>query len=292
LLLAAVVGGLGGNVQHPLASTMVARAYEGGRRATAIGTLNFAGDLGKVAAPALVTLTTVSLGWRTTLLVLGVFGLLFSLVVGLARAWVDPPRSAGGASSSPGPGAAGVSAMKGPYWLLATVGMLDATGRAAGLTFLPFGLAARGLNAGEISLVLGLVFAGGAVGKFVCGILGERLGPFAIVLVTEVAASIALLALLVSPLGLVFGLAVVFGFGLNGTSSVLYAAVAGLVPEGKRGRGYGLYYTATESAAALAPLLYGLLADRVGLSATFVVMAALTVAVIPLTSPLRRDLRV
>jgi MFS transporter, FSR family, fosmidomycin resistance protein len=293
LLLASLLGGLGGNVQHPLASAMVARAYEGGRRAAAIGTLNFAGDLGKVAAPALVTLTAVSLGWRTTLVLLGVFGLVFSVAVGLARHWVDPPRLTPPSDATmAGTGAGNAGARHGSYRLLTVIGMLDATGRAAGLTFLPFGLAARGLNAGEISLVLGLVFAGGALGKFVCGFLGERLGPFAIVVATEFAAAAALLGLLVSPVGLVLGLAVVFGFGLNGTSSVLYAAVAGMVPEGKRGRGYGLYYTGTESAAAVAPLVYGVLADRIGLAPIFVIMAALTIAVIPLTSPLRRELRV
>ena len=50
----AFLAGLGGNFQHPCASTMVARAFDRGRRGTAIGTLNFAGDLGKMAAPALV----------------------------------------------------------------------------------------------------------------------------------------------------------------------------------------------------------------------------------------------
>jgi MFS family permease len=81
------------------------------------------------------------------------------------------------------------------------------------------------------------------------------------------------------------GLAVVFGFGLNGTSSVLYAAVASLVPDGKRGRGYGLYYTVIDVAAAIATFLYGLLADWTGLDWTFAVMALLTLA-LPLRSRL------
>ena len=93
LLILAVLAGLGGNFQHPLASTMVARAFEGGRRGTAIGTLNFAGDLGKMAAPALVGLIALPFGWRAALLALGVFGLAFSVVMWLLKAWVNPPRS-------------------------------------------------------------------------------------------------------------------------------------------------------------------------------------------------------
>ncbi len=39
LLLASIVGGLGGNSQHPVASAIVSRLFDSGRRATAIGTL-------------------------------------------------------------------------------------------------------------------------------------------------------------------------------------------------------------------------------------------------------------
>src|SRR6266487_5616040 len=49
LLGLTVLGGLGGNTQHPLAAALVSRRAPPGRRATAVGTLNFAGDLGKMA---------------------------------------------------------------------------------------------------------------------------------------------------------------------------------------------------------------------------------------------------
>ena len=93
LLGMAVLAGLGGNLQHPLAASLVARAYAGGRRGLAIGTLNFAGDLGKLAAPGLVTVVAPGFGWRVTLVGLGLFGVLFSAAVGLARRWVRPPAA-------------------------------------------------------------------------------------------------------------------------------------------------------------------------------------------------------
>ena len=55
LLVMSVAGGLGGGFQHPLASGMVSRAYDDSGRATAVGTVNFAGDLGKLLAPPIVT---------------------------------------------------------------------------------------------------------------------------------------------------------------------------------------------------------------------------------------------
>jgi MFS family permease len=108
---------------------------------------------------------------------------------------------------------------------------------------------------------------------------------------TEVVTAGALLALLGAPLAWAFACLIPLGFVLNGTSSVLYAAVAGLVHAGKRARGYGLYYTATQLASAIAPILYGLLADRAGLAPTFVAMAAVTALIVPLTFGTARALR-
>jgi len=289
LLVVAIAGGLGGNFQHPLASAMVARAFESGRRGTAIGTLNFAGDLGKMAAPALVALLAFTFGWRVTLATLGAFGLVFSLGVGLARSWVRPPEPMPTHHTDDGTRREAGS-IPPAYWLLGLVGMLDSSTRAASLTFLPFVLQGRGVSPAEVGLLFGLLFAGGAVGKFFCGRLGDSFGPFPVVVLTEGATALALLGLVWGPLGWALGLTVVFGFALNGTSSVFYGAVATLVPEGKRGRGYGLYYTGVQLAAAVAPLGYGLVADTAGLGWTFGAMAALTVSIVPLAAPIRRRL--
>src|SRR5262245_56209937 len=48
LVLALVVGGLGASTQHPLASALMARAFAGPRSLKALGTYNFAGDVGKM----------------------------------------------------------------------------------------------------------------------------------------------------------------------------------------------------------------------------------------------------
>src|SRR5688500_13307418 len=74
LLIASAAAGLGGNVQHPVASAVVARLYDAGRRATAIGTLNFAGDVGKVLAPLIVWLAAAIAGWRGGFMALGAGG--------------------------------------------------------------------------------------------------------------------------------------------------------------------------------------------------------------------------
>ena len=79
------------------------------------------------------------------------------------------------------------------------------------------------------------------------------------------------------------------GFGLNGTSSVLYANVAAFGPRGRRSRTYGYYYTLTES-ASIAPFIYGRLADLTSLRATMAVMAAATALILPASLALRGHL--
>ncbi|MGH2368488.1 MAG: MFS transporter, partial [Chloroflexota bacterium] len=179
----------------------------------------------------------------------------------------------------------------GAFAALTAIGVLDAAARGASLTFIPFLLQAKGLDAASMGFYFAVLFGAGAAGKFVCGPLGDRYGSVATIAVTELVTAGALLGLLGAPAGWVLAALLPLGFVLNGTSSVLYAAVAGLVETRRRARGYGLYYTCSQMASALAPVLYGLLADRAGLPTTFVAMAAVTALIVPLTLVAGRGLR-
>jgi MFS family permease len=58
------IGGLGAAVQHPLASSMVSKAYNDDGRRVALGTYNFSGDVGKFLFPALGAVLLSQIGWR------------------------------------------------------------------------------------------------------------------------------------------------------------------------------------------------------------------------------------
>ena len=94
------------------------------------------------------------------------------------------------------------------------------------LTYLPFLLLEKGLRLDVIGIALGLTFAGGATGKFVCGVLAERLGIIRTVILTEAATGLGIFALLSLPVQPALALLPVLGVALNGTSSVLYGTVA------------------------------------------------------------------
>lgn len=275
-------GGLGGNIQHPVATGIISRVYDGPRRASAIGTLNFAGDIGKVIAPVIVGVVAAYADWRTALLVLGTIGLLFAIGYGLTMP--EPDRAARPSQHVTETGTTDGWGIRrwDLFLILILVGVLDAAARGAALTFVPFVLADKGMDIAGLSVYLTILFAAGAAGKFLCGPLADRFGNVAAIVVTELLTAGALIGLLNAPTYLVVLTLIPLGFALNGTSSVLYATVATLVDPHRRARGYGVYFTCTLLSSALAPIAYGALADATNLGFAVSILAAITALIAPL----------
>ncbi len=281
LVVVSFVAGLGGGTQHPLASSMVSRAYDDRGRSTAVGTVNFAGDLGKMAAPAVGGLLAGALGWRGTFRAVGIAGAAFMGALALARRAVDIPRAdreseAGGDLPDEGGNFKGFVA-------LSVIGFLDSTARGGSLAFLPFVLEDKGMSVGMISVMLFVLFVGGAAGKFVCGWLGERFEPVRLIWWSKGLTAALLVAVLMAPVQAMVPLILLLGLGLNGTSSVLYATLAGLIPPGRRARMYGYFYTTNEGGTIAAPVLYGRIADVFNLRVAIFSMSAVTALILPVS---------
>jgi len=291
LLLFLLLAGLGSGVQHPLSSSIVSKAYENGPRRVALGTYNFSGDLGKVVVPALVALASAVVGWRRAAPAYGAVGLLAALGIFLVlrRLAAGARRDDGARDADRGKGGWGIRDRKG-FQALSAVHVIDNTTRTAFLTFLPFLLIAKGSTVQAVGLALALVFAGGAVGKFVCGALAERLGVIRTVVLTELVTGGGILALLGLPLAPALALLPVLGIGLNGTSSVLYGTVADLVTPERRARAYGLFYTLGVGSGSVAPFFYGLGSDLWGVPTTLTIVGLLVFTTIPLSQLLRAPL--
>jgi MFS transporter, FSR family, fosmidomycin resistance protein len=289
LLSVLLVAGIGSGVQHPLSSSLVSRAYETGPRRAALGTYNFSGDIGKVVVPAAVALAATVVGWRTASMAYGVIGVFAALGILGVLARLTPEmldtddRSAQAATTAAG---WGIRDARG-FVALTAIGMIDNATRTGFLTFLPFALIAKGSSVAGVGTALALLFAGGAVGKFVCGIVAERLGVIRTVVLTEAATTLCIMSILAAPLPVALAIMPVMGVALNGTSSVLYGTVADLVTAERRSRAYGLYYTVTIATSALSPSVYGLVSDVAGVSTTLVIVAVVVLATIPLCLALR-----
>jgi FSR family fosmidomycin resistance protein-like MFS transporter len=289
LAAALLAGGAGSSTQHPLASALIARAYDGAGARAALGTYNFAGDLGKMAIPASLAWLLVLMPWRSALGLIGVGGLAVAAAVLLLL-----PR--GLAASSTAPTVSGQEPAARPrgrlaFPLLLTIGVLDSGTRMGFLAFLPFILREKGATAPMIGLALTLVFAGGAAGKLACGLLGAKFGVLRTVLLTELgtAAGIVLLAQL--PLQGALASLVLIGVALNGTSSVLYGTVPELVAPERREQAFSLFYTGTIGGGAIAPVMYGLIGDAIGPAHAILVVAGVCLLTLPLAVALAPSLR-
>ena len=282
LALALIVGGLGASTQHPLASTLVARAFGESRSIKAIGTYNFAGDIGKMTVPAAAALLLTVMAWRPTVAVLGACGFAAALAIIALMPRQDGEAKTAATSAA---AAAGGRPRRG-FPLLLAIGVLDSATRMPFLTFLPFLLGAKGATVSGIGLALTLVFAGGACGKLVCAFLGARIGVFATVVLTEGFTALGIVALLPLPLEACYALLPLIGVALNGTSSVLYGSVPALVaPENARAPSASSI--PARSGGRDRAILYEPVGDLLGVPSTLALLAAMVLVTIPLAVALR-----
>lgn len=281
LCIALAVSGSGSSTQHPLASAAVSHAY-GQRARGPLGIYNFAGDLGKAALPAAMSLLVAWMPWRHALGVMAALGMLVAAGIALflpslPRAATAVPRHAGGGSHT----------LSNGFKLLLAIGVLDTAVRMGMLTFLPFLLQAKGISTPMLGTALALVFIGGAAGKFLCGWLGEHLGVTGTVLVTEGATAACIAAVLLCPLGPALALLPLLGLVLNGTSSVLYGTVPDMTSPDGTERAFAVFYTGTIASGALSPIVYGFFGDHVGIQVATVTTALTALAIVPLALALR-----
>jgi MFS transporter, FSR family, fosmidomycin resistance protein len=288
------LGGIGASVQHPLSSALTARAFAGPRLRAALSTYNFSGDVGKMLFPAATAWLVSAWQWRAASQCVGLVGLAVAAMLLLA---LVPRAVAVGKGHAVRTGEHGSAIVLSPsvarrgFVSLSLIGIIDSATRMGFLTLLPFVLGAKGASLPAIGTALTVVFAGGATGKFVCGVLAARVGVLRTVILTEGGTALGILALLPLPLNAAFFLLPLIGVALNGTSSVLYGTVAELAPAERRARAFAIFYTCTIGAGAVSPWLYGWISDGLGLTATLALISAAVLLVLPLSLPLRPILR-
>ncbi|MEX2128209.1 MAG: MFS transporter [Xanthobacteraceae bacterium] len=281
LVAVLLLGGLGASVQHPVASAIVARAFEDARSRIALGNYNFSGDVGKMALPAATALLLAFVNWRLALAAVAALGFAASVAILVLTPRTELRGAAPEAKEQIGEVRSRAAGGRG-FALLLAIGAIDSATRMAFLTLLPFVLVAKGASIAAIGLALTLVFAGGAAGKLVCARLGGRFGVLATVILTEALTAAAVIVLLPLPLAACFVVLPLIGIALNGTSSVLYGTVPELVPAERHARAFAIFYTATIGSGALAPALYGLFSDAFGVPMTLVLIGTVVLATIPL----------
>lgn len=279
LLLALMLGGLGASTQHPLASSLVADAYEdSGKVKQALSNYNFAGDIGKTLIPGLIGLLLVVTSWEVGTALVACLGLAAAVLL-----WrLIPADLAVGAARSK-KGGEGRNASGEGLWALLGTGTIDSAVRMGFLTFLPFLLQGKGAGTAATGVALSLLFVGGAFGKLACGYLGARIGMMKTVWLTEATTALCIVLAIWLPLNWLMSLLPLLGLALNGTSSVLYGAVPELAEAGKRDQAFARFYTGTIGAGALAPILFGRIGDMTSIATALQILAGVLLLTLPLS---------
>jgi FSR family fosmidomycin resistance protein-like MFS transporter len=285
------VGGVGAAVQHPLASSMVSKAYNANGRRMALGTYNFSGDIGKFLFPALAAVALSQIGWRPVCAGLGLFGCMVTvtLFLILRQARIGQTSLSGknqkAASKTNGWGIVN----KGAFATLSVIGIVDTAVRVGLITFGPFLFIQKGLRAESVGFALSLLFIGGAVGKFMCGAVAERIGIIATVVITEGITGFGILLLTILTFPSIYFFLPVLGAALNGTSSVLYGTVADFVSPHRVARAFGLFYTFVIAAAAVAPPITGRVSEILGLDTSIRLIGWIALTTLPMAFVLARQ---
>jgi MFS family permease len=278
ILAVLFLAGAGSSVQHPLCSTIISRAFPAEGRRAALGTYNFAGDVGKFAFGGAVSLLLVAgVSWQIPVIGFGIAAILTAAAVSLLVA----DARAHSASAPTATRGWGIRDRRG-FAALCLIEVIDSSTRTGFMTFIAFLLLAKGLPEHWAVLSVPLVLVGGMAGKLACGLLAERLGIARMIVVTEVATAGGIFAALALPGVGAFVLLPLLGVVLQGTSSVLYATIGEYVERERLPRVFGFFYTIGSVCGIAAPLGYGLLGNRYGVETSIAVMGTLILLTLPL----------
>ena len=265
---AAVIGGIGNGVFHPVDYTLLNRKVSAPRLGHAYSVHGITGSLGWALAPAMLVPITLAYSWRVALMAAGTLTFVVLAVVLINGSKLLLPKAQPlHASTVAASGEGALDFLKIPavwmcfaffFWYAAVLSVIQ--------TFAPD--AARQLHDVPLPLVamcLTIYMLGSAGGMVLGGFLAsdparcERIVGMGF----SIAASVALLLALGNfPAWLVPVLFGVMGFasGMAGPSRDLL--VKRSTPDNASGRVYGVVYAGLDIGQAVTPLLFGMLMDN------------------------------
>jgi MFS family permease len=317
-LAAALVGaGMLGSCSNAATGRAVMGWFGHGERGTALGIRQMATPLGGgVAALALPALAGHG-GLRTALLALAVCALA---AAGASAVWIRTPPPVPGVAAGPSApqpaGAPGSTRAGGPrpgaadpdrsrpaedsgpaplrdrrIWRLATGGALLVAGQLSLVGYLTLFLHDRhGWSAGSAAGMLAVVQLGGAVVRVAAGRWSDRRGV-RIAPMRELALAGTVLfavtaALADGPTAVLLPVIVLCGVVSMSSNGLAFTATGEIAGQARAGSAMGLQNTALFTSGALAPVVFGAIAEHVGWPAGFALLAVLSAAGWRLLAPL------
>jgi len=276
LLLFRLLAGVGSSPQHPVGASLISDNFKSAR-GMALGVHYAAGNLGFIVPTATATLMLTYLGWRWSLVLYAIPGVIIGLALILLIHEAPNVRSEGRKltlSDSLG--------LLRDRNLLILIGIefVLAIRLSAILTYMPaYFTNGLGMNLEKTSLLFTLLLAGSAIGPFLFGHLSDRFGGRTIgTMVVLTSAMFMHLLVVINRDGLQLMMdTTLLGLTLYSVSAVFQALLADVMKPVHRDAAFAIYFTLGFGMGSIWSVLIGSIIDNFGFAMAFEVMAVLTV---------------
>ena len=268
--------------QHPIGNAIISQSFMAERRGMGFA-INAAGsNLGTVAVPALGGLLMATFGWRNTLALFGLVGVIVgALIIALLDDYRAQVRDDAQRAKVRTELWALLQQRDAVLLLLSHVMGAGGRGFSVATLYVPLYLS-QTLNMDQVQLggLLTIMMIGSVVGPLLAGPLSDRLGRKPVLLLDAVVACLCFSGLLLVgayPWALIAVL-VVTGLAVYSEGPVMQTALADVAGKTSIEMLFGLYFTIGAIIGAPWALLLGTLVDVYGFPVAFAVMGASQIA--------------
>lgn len=280
-----LLGGLTRSTSWVAAQSYAVRRVPEFQRARVMGRFSFAGSVGMLIAPALAGLLVRQGGIEAGFWLLAAWGMgLFAVGLALpatpqARVVASPWRVA--------------SAAYGHMWpllarpalaVIMALTMLRLSAAAVNASFYPVHLAQAGLDSATIGMLFAAINGSVSLGALAAAPLARRRGTERL-LIRSIALAVVAICLvpLTTQVWLIALLSALHGLGLGLSLPTLLAAIGTATPVHERGQVIGLRTVFNRVGYLVVPVAIGMLAARLPLAASFLIVGAVILALLALT---------
>jgi MFS transporter, FSR family, fosmidomycin resistance protein len=281
IVLLALLSGIGNSVIHPADYAILSSSIERGRMGRSFALHTFSGNLGMAAAPPVIAVLMLALGWRGALLLVGLVGVPVVLTILWQSRILNDQQHRREERPLAAPSGAGLLLTR-PMLLFFGFFLLSAMSSAGIQAWLITVLhEVRGITLETASSALTAYMAGATGGVLIGGWVADRTTrhlSFAVALTIAAAAFILLVA--AAPLTDLAILAALFAAGLlvGASRTPRDVMVKDAAPPGQMGKVFGFVSSGLPLGQALTPVPFGLLIDIGRPDLVLVLVAALLLA--------------
>ncbi len=271
IVVAFLIASFGFGIFHPIGFASIASWSSKKTRGKDMGNFTAIGDIGRVGISAGITALAAYIGWRLTSGLYGAAALVIFVLLLLST-----PKDETSIEQQKRKSVPYKNILQHLGFILASLtGALDSFASSSLYVFIPFLLISKGVNLAILGTFTGFFFIGNFIGKSMLGRFVDKFGNIKVFVAAELFMAINIILFTISHNWiLVTVIAVILGALTKGTIPVSVTMLAEATEKDfSHEQVFALNALIASVATAIAPLLYGFIADKFGIINVFVVSA-------------------